>query len=250
MTHHPIFFLMYNTTPAQLELTKEAFASLVAQDVGPLHLWVVDNGSNQETREWLNTLTVDSPHKLTIQHHPANISPLKIGNREAATLFSLGYEYMLSAPNDVVLPANFYRKVLEWPRGIVAASMTDDRNFPVSENVIAVNECTPMAVTLMRKWFYQAIVAKDGYLFDEEFELYGSDCDLALRMAACGIRGVQLSMAYYHFGSASHRLATPEISKEITSQADADRRYFELKWGFKVDDAEYGYACNNLNFRG
>lgn len=250
MTRHAILMFMYNTTPEQLELSKETFASAMNQDIGPLLMWVVNNGSTKETSDWLRTVRVDEPHSLQIQDIRDNISPIKIGNREAATIYALGYESILCIPNDVILPPNLYRKMAEWPRGMVTASMSADRNFPVSENVVAVNECTPMAVTVMRKWFYDAMVAKDGYLFDEGIFHYASDCDLALRMAACGIRGVQLSIPYFHHGSASWRLATPEVSKEIRDAADKDRRYFQNKWGFTVEAPEYGECTSNINFRG
>jgi hypothetical protein len=250
MKRYPIFMLMYNRTPEQLELSKEAFSSAMAQDIGPLHLWIVNNGSTSETKEWLDSIQVESPHKLTVQHIAENMSPVKVGNRETATIFSLGYETILGLPNDVIVPPNMYRKLEEWPRGLVTASMTGDRNFPVSENVIAVSEATPMAVAMMRKWFYQAMVSKDGYLLDEQLFFYTSDCDLALRMAASGIRGIQLSIPYFHYGSASHRLSTPEVSQEIRSRADHDRALFQAKWGFKVDAPEYGEACGNINFRG
>ena len=74
--------------------------------------------------------------------------------------------------------------------------------------------------------------------------------DLALRLASCGIRGVQLDMQYYHYGSASHRLAPPESGAAQRTQADADRIYFEKKWGFRVDSLEYGQRPADPNFRG
>ena len=92
----------------------------------------------------------------------------------------------------------------------MTASQTEDRGFPRFDHARAVSENTPMAVMMTRRWVYDALVVKDGYFFDEGFFNYASDCDLALRLAACGIRGVQLDMQYYHYGSASHRLAPPE----------------------------------------
>ena len=57
-----------------------------------------------------------------------------------------------------------------------------------------------MAVMLTRKWAYDALIAKDGFFLDEGFFMYASDCDMALRMASCGIRGVQLDVPYWHYG--------------------------------------------------
>jgi len=58
------------------------------------------------------------------------------------------------------------------------------------------------------------VVAEYGYFLDEGFWFYGSDCDLALRMAALGIRGVQLDLPYWHYGSASWKKA-PETEKQM-----------------------------------
>jgi hypothetical protein len=69
-------------------------------------------------------------------------------------------------------------------------------------------------------------------------------------MAACGIRGVQLNLPYFHHGSASWRQASPYVAKAITDQADVDRATFERKWGFRVDDERYGECARDINFRG
>jgi GT2 family glycosyltransferase len=105
-------------------------------------------------------------------------------------------------------------------------------------------------VVLLRKWVYDALIARDGYLFDPNIFLYVSDCDFALRLASCGIRGVQLDLQYFHYGSASHRMLPPEKARIITNQADIDRAYFEKKWGFKCDALEYGACAQDINFRG
>jgi hypothetical protein len=243
--------IIYNTTVSQLELTKKAIASVFDQTV-PVSLWVYDNGSTESTMEWLEELQAPSPHAIfNVEGDTENKSPVKIANMMMKTLFEQrGCDYILGIPNDVELPKNFYCEMLEWPRGIVTASMTEYRFFEDTKEPMAVSESTPMAVPLIRRWAYDALVAKDGYFFDERFFHYASDCDLALRMAACGIRGVQLDMQYFHHGSASWKLATPGVSQHIRDVADDDRQKFFEKWGFTVGSEEYGKACGNLNFRG
>ena len=250
-----VVMIVYNTTPEQLQLTKAAVESIVNQDVDFDVLWVVDNGSTPETLEWLRGVTQTynrlAGYKFRFTHYPTNISPVKIANEMMADLFSRGYTNILGVPNDVELPHNFYSELLRWPRGIVAASMTEHPvNAGFSEPVHAVSESIPMAVVLVRKWAHDALIAKDGYFFDEGFFHYASDCDLALRLAACGIHGVQLNIPYYHYGSASWRLADTAVSLAIRRQADADRGYFVQKWGFAVSDPEYGARCADINFRG
>ena len=247
---HAILLTIYNQTDEQLYLTKKSYTSFVAQDVGDLELCIVNNGSTQPTVDWLNSLDTSNPRVHVYgAHYAKNVSPILIANKYLAELFTR-HEYVLGVPNDVILPENLYSQFLKWPRGIVTGSMTDNLNFPLAEEAKAVNECTPMAVVLLRKWAYDALMDRDGYFFDPKITMYVSDCDFALRLASCGIRGVQLDLQYYHYGSASHRMLPPEKAKIITDQADIDRAYFEKKWGFKCDALEYGACATDINFRG
>jgi GT2 family glycosyltransferase len=232
---NPVLMIAYNN----LNLTRNAVASVLAQDI-PVDIHFVDNGSTDDTWEW-----AEAQPFASLNRFPSNRSPLAITNTLLASLFEKT-EYILGVPNDVRLPSNCYRELLKWPRGFVCAS-DNGQNEPDVREAKAVSENTPMAVMLVRNWAYQAI-AKDGSFFDEGYFHYGSDCDMALRMAACGIRGVQLDIPYWHFGSASLKLSKDRRAMEL--QADADRAYFEKKWGFKVDSLEYGQRPADLNFVG
>jgi GT2 family glycosyltransferase len=231
-----------------LSLTKEAVASVFAQDI-PVELWIVDNGSDDGTFEWLEKVYVPEQHSMIYSRCETNESPVKVANDLLRILFE-EHEYVLGLPNDVILPPGFYREMLKWPRGIVTASMTDDKSFVVPSEVHAVSEHTPIAVALIRRWAYKAIVEKDGHFLDPRYFLYASDCDLALRLAACGIRGIQLSLPYYHFCSATLRRSPSYVAEAMTKQADEVRAKFVSKWGFSVDSAEYGERCGDINFRG
>ena len=232
---NPVLMLCYNN----LELTKGAVQSVLAQDI-PVRLFLIDNGSTDGTKEWIKSQPFE--HYSYI----ANESPAKQGNRWARHIFALGAEYVLGVPNDVRIPSNCYSELLKWPRGFVCAS-DNGQTEPEVRTARAVSENTPMAVMLTRKWAWQALIAKDGYFLDEGYFHYASDCDLALRMAACGIRGVQLDTPYWHYGSATHKL--PEIHAQSCVQADKDRAYFVRKWGFRVDSLEYGRVAADPNWR-
>jgi GT2 family glycosyltransferase len=228
-----------------LALTQKAVESVLAQDI-PVDLYFVDNGSTDGTWSWVETQPL-----AAIYRNPSNESVVKIANRMAALILKK-HEYCLAVPNDVLLPPNCYSQLLRWPRGFVSASLIeqDDPFQPDCVQATAVSENTPMAVMLVRKWAYDALVAKDGFYLDEGYAHYASDCDLALRMAACGIHGVQLSVPVWHYRSASHRLAPRAEGRAMELQADADRAYFEKKWGFKVFDDQYAQKAIDLNFTG
>lgn len=243
---NPVMLCCYNN----LSLTKDAVASVFAQDI-PVELWVVDNGSTDGTWEWLQSLPVPEPNSMVILRKEQNESPVKIANDLMKFLFyKQGCEYVLGIPNDCILPPNFYSELLKWPRGIVTASQTSDKNFVAPEVVEAVSEHTPLATALIRRWCHDALVMKDGFFLDPRYFLYASDCDLALRLAACGIRGVQLNLQYWHFCSASVRRAPSYIANRMQLQADEDRQTFVERWGFSVDSPEYGEHCGDINFRG
>jgi hypothetical protein len=245
---HAAMVMAYN----QIHLTKEALASLMAQDIGALDILVVNNGSTDGTREWLDELVAEycGVHRFRISHHGTNQSPVMMFNAAAQMIWDWGHEKFLSIANDVVLPPNAYRLMAQWPRGIVTASQTTEKEFVRVTETKAASECTPMAIAMFRKWVWDALVTKDGYFYDEGYFNYASDCDLALRISSCGIRGVQLDLPYYHAGSATLRLAPPEERREMDAQANADREYFEKKWGFKVDALEYGQMAQDINFQG
>lgn len=247
-----IVLLAFNSTSEQLDQTKDAIVSAMLQDVGNVKLWAIDNGSTDggATWEFLTDLASRHPMSVRVSRNEQNQSPIHVGNQSMRELFDSGAQHILGIPNDVVLPPNLYREFLRWPRGIVTGSMTSERDFPHFESAQAVSEHTPMAVVLIRKWAHDALIAKDGYFWDEGYFNYASDCDFALRLAACGIRGIQLDIQYWHSCSASWRLADPFTSALITRQADIDRSYFERKWGFRVESERYGALAGDLNFRG
>ena len=178
-----------------------------------------------------------------------------VANRYLKDIFSTS-PHVLGVPNDVVLHPTLYEEFLKWPRGIVAGSEIRDRKVYDAyikdgiPDTKAVSENTPMAVMLVRKWAYDAVISKDGHFFDEQFTHYASDCDIALRIASCGIRGIQLNTPFWHYGSASVRLADPFNLDRIRLAADEDRAKFERKWGFAVGDCQYSEKAVDINFRG
>ena len=248
---NPILLITFNN----VELTKKAVESALEQDVeGGVELVIINNGSTDSTRQWLSDLATFCKN-VTPVHLERNEPVAKVSNAFLAQLFKAS-PHVLGMPNDVVLHRSLYREFLQWPRGLVTGSeikdkaVYDDYIQKQMPPLAAVSENTPMAVILVRRWVYEALIAKDGMFFDERFIHYASDCDLALRVASCGIHGVQLNTPYWHYGSASVRLADPFHLERIRMTADEDRARFVAKWGFRVDSLEYGQSPQDLNFRG
>lgn len=235
-----VLMLCYNNW----ELTKKAIASVLAQDVG-CRLTVVDNGSTDETKEELRPFD----RIVDVCRLDSNQPVTRVVNEKLERLFRQGAEHVLGIGNDVVLPPKAYSEMLRWPRGFVCLSDGGVSPAPI-EHASAVSENTPMSVILVRRWAYDAIVSTYGHFFDEGLVHYASDCDLAVRMVACGIRGVQLDLQYAHVRSATLKNAPPEERRRMEIQADRDREYFTKKWGFAVYSLEYAKIANDPNFRG
>jgi glycosyltransferase involved in cell wall biosynthesis len=255
ITRHAVLLCAYNQNHQQHDLTVQALESALTQDIGNLEILLIDNGSTiQETYDHFQMVrdlywSQEEATRIHICRNKQNLSPVGVANRALDYLWQRGHDKVLSLANDVYLPPNAYRLMNEWPRGLVCASQTADMNFLRVTETHAVSECTPMAMAIIRKWFCDALIAKDGYFLDENYFHYASDIDMALRMAACGIRGIQLDLPYYHYGSAHWRMLPPEEGRKETDKADADRAYFKKKWGHEVTDPEYGRRCGDINFR-
>lgn len=245
-----IILICYNN----LEMTKQALASAMAQDIPDLEIMVYNNGSTDGTGDWLESREWDEG-KCEVEYvsHPVNYRPTHLCNVLLDDEFrapSPPENHILCMPNDVVIPPNLYSQMLRWPRGMVTASETKENPPPFMAKSHAVSECTPMALLLLRRWCYDAVMAHSGYFMDEKFVHYASDCDLALRMASCGIHGLQIDTQFYHYGSATLRKAPEADRHRMNREADQDREYFKQKWGFAVDAYEYGAAARDVNFRG
>lgn len=229
-----------------LALTKQAVASVFAQDI-PVVLSLVDNASADGTAAWMDTLIAPSPHILWKSSNTENISPVKLANIAYKKFFDVGAGHVLTMNTDQILPSNCYRELLKWPRGFVSATDVG-QHIPEVRDGKPVNEGTPFVVILVRKWAYDAMVATDGYFYDENFFLYASDCDLAVRRVRCGIRGITLDTPVWHYGSATLNLAAPKRKREIELIADKDRAYFKKKWGFGVEEMAEGLRTLPFNF--
>ncbi len=230
---------IYDRTEAQYELSVQTVKSAQAQDV-PADLFILDNGSTCEaTKRILPQLGVP------VFYFPENGSPTSRANYYLGLLFAEGYENILAFPNDVIAPPNLYRKLLEWPQGIVCPGM-HGTNPPaiMEEGIKRIHGDCHMSVSMIRKSAYDVLMEKDGYFLDEGMFMYASDCDLKVRVCDYGIPTAQLDILCWHYGGASHRLVID--NKGIYRQADKDRDYFTKKWGFAIGSDEYSARLASL----
>ena len=164
-------------------------------------------------------------------------------NRECATLFALGAKHVLGVPSDAILPpltatnscfpaqrAGFVAAYMHSPvPPQVPVSLASAAVWPEKPVPHILHENMHVALTLTRKWAFDALVAQDGYFMDEGMFMYACDLDLKTRIAKVGIVGAQTDITVYHYSSACWRLATPEVARTITTQANNDRAYLARK---------------------
>ena len=207
----------------------------------------MDNASTDDTAAWMAGMKVPLPHSLHRVINSENISPIKIVNELFPIIFSHGAEYVITMNNDQQIPPNCCREMAKWPRGFVSATDMGkcDLPLPVREGK-PISEATPFGLILTRRWAYDALVAKDGYFYDSGFWLYASDCDMAVRRIQCGIRGIQIDIPFWHYGSATHRLAPSKEGNAMRMQADVDRLYFKRKWGYGVENLTEGIQSSPM----
>lgn len=227
----------------QLEYTKGCLESILKDDDrSPYEIIVVDNGSSDGTRAYLEELSrrLDRTRdRLVPIFNETNLGVAPAWNQglRAATGKTIGI-----LNNDILVTRGWYRSLL-WAiehhkLGLVspyAANGKLDYELETRAHFFTHKNLGKLwpdydfcAVVLTRKTFEQI-----GF-FDENYLVGGyEDQDYAYRMRAAGIRyGVSGAAFIHHFGSQT----LGEFKKRGDKHAAHNRDYFASKW--KCDPAE------------
>lgn len=263
-------------TRNNLQLLQRAIETFRRQDVGDIHILVINNGSTDGTSEWLRT-----QHDLFTIHVPGyGWSVAKSWNRGLTFVFDeLGKDcedHALVVNNDVELRPDTYRWLLADGGVFVTAVGVRDpekiKHFTLrTDQALAPDEarCTLCGATVTRDWelighdcpapppglksphpdFSCFLIRRDCYklvgAFDENFKVaFCEDWDYHVRMHKAGIRAESLALPYLHHASQTIKNASNEDRDRIQKQADWNREYFFRKWGVRGGTDEY-YALFN-----
>jgi len=212
-------------------MTRACIESALAQDIGDVWLYAIDNASDDGTGDYLRTLGV----RTTVVGHRKPQGLHKVWNEALTLAFdSLLLPHALVVNNDVILRTDTYRH------------LRDDGGLFVTGVGVGTYEemkaCDPTCKSpgpsfscfLIRRECWERVGE-----FDEGMHAHCGDGDYHLRMHALGIEACSIAVPFGHVGSATIKYAEPEERDRLCRQADADRAYFMQKWGCAIGSDDY-----------
>lgn len=220
-----------------LHLTKRALPTFLAQDIGDVRVWFLDNGSTDGTREWLYS-TADERVKYTIFPEPKSVAAS--WNHGLHHLFRIrtGVESVLVCNLDVELRPDTYRHLVNDGSPFVTAVGTSDRakiDPPNAAPDPAKKRPNPdYSCFLISRKCWQRVP------FDEEFlGGYVEDAAHHVSLHRAGITAMALELPFYHVASGTIKSSEPAEVERIQQAAERNRALFKRKYGCEVGSPEY-----------
>ncbi len=214
----------------QLHYTRQCVESLLAQGVDPSSLLVIDNGSTDDTPDWL----ASRPDVRSVRN------PVNLGCGGAWTQGALlsDREWIVLLNNDIVCAHNFIQAQIDSAvknqLSVVSPSMVEfdlDYDLPTFTREFLGK----MGSTLREGWFHgvcfsvhRSVFQKVGFL-DTDRLLFGrEDAEFLARCKRHGLKiGTVGDALIHHFGS----ITQSAMKKEQGVTKFGDHRYFYSKIG-------------------
>lgn len=219
------------------EMTQLALKDCLAQEGVEPRVLVIDNGSNDATRYFLEAQCALSEGRILSWHHTPPLPSLSATwNLALDFCWELGEKVVLVANNDIRLPPYLLSLLLDaqlqtggW---LVSASNIRDVGKPLEE-------CKPGMDWGERGGpdFSCFLLSKEGhqkYRFDEEFTpAWHEDNDFHRRMILGGDGGRIFSVLvpYLHHGSQTIKQDNPALRARLHKGFEASRERYVKKWG-------------------
>lgn len=216
-----------------LSMTQKAVGTMLKQTVPEPRIFLIDNASTDGTEQWARCM-----HPMVV--HLRKDPPLGVAaswNKGLSLLFSNGAEHVLVVNNDVELQPRTYEHLLNDGGGFVTVVGVDRREMLI-DNLPDPSKKRPhpdFSCFLIRRWVWEKVGK-----FDERFMgAYCEDADYHARMHQKDVKAMCIDYPYLHWGSGTIKFASQEGADRVRKCADANRKYFEEKWGFGVGTPEY-----------
>ncbi|MFC1631551.1 glycosyltransferase family 2 protein [Candidatus Omnitrophota bacterium] len=216
----------------QLEFTKDCIDSVIENTRYPYKLIVVDNGSNAETKHYLEGLKANPGLELQLISNEQNLGFVKAANQGIAASRS---EYLCLLNNDTQVTSGWLSEMIK-----VAASRDDIGIVNPGSNTLGAQQATAQRLK-QRTGEYSELAWATGFCmlikqkviqevgrFDEIYGLGNfEDADLSKRAQQKGYFCVCAIAAYVY-----HRERRSFIKlKRFDQHFERNRRIFHAKWG-------------------
>lgn len=231
---NPVLILTHDC----LELTKRCVESVQKQDI-PTNLLVYDNGSTDETVEWIaNAGHCENGSIVTSSLWPShsNDGVSKGWNFGLDTIFKWWIEkhHVLVLNNDTEIPPWFYRELLACEVPFVTGASSTDREAVAQPPVRSLTDGPDFSAFLIRREAWEKVGP-----FDETMVHYCSDVDYDIRARAAGLTLHNCHVKFYHERSSTLRLSADRDA--IEERSHLDHLAFKAKYG--CFPSELGWAA-------
>lgn len=230
---NPVLILTHNC----LELTKKCIKSVQKQDVDT-QIYVFDNGSTDDTKEWLECKFEHvSPKQIEDWWSCSGNEGVTYGWNTGLNLFfrSAKKPHVLVVNNDTILPPWFYSELLSYNEpfvtGVAVENMEQIAHRPER---MPLDPHPDFSAFLIKRSVWEKVGP-----FDERMKLYASDCDYHVRAHRAGIKMYKANCPFYHERSSTLKKATPEERREIEQQSHRDREVFKSLYGCLPGEPAY-----------
>jgi hypothetical protein len=239
-----------------LAMTMDAIGDFLDQSV-PTRVLIINQGSDQDTREALERQAELLPDRLFIWSHNPSLPSLSASwNRALDFVWETGGECALVGNNDVRVhreTVEALHKVQKTSGGyFVTAVAVAREQFDVGFSWVALSGSDAMnnlgIVSPSARGgpdFSCFMISKAGhqkYRFDEHFiPAYCEDLDMHRRymLGGDGDKIFSVNLPYLHFASGTLKDMTPEQRMKKERAIDGSRQYYKRKWGGDVNQETY-----------
>ena len=214
-----------------LYYTREAVPTMLAQDIGDVRMFVVNNSSTDGTVQYLASL---HPDVQFVSYAPGK-SVAYSWNRGLEFVFSTGAPYALVVNNDVKLRPDTMRRLVADGGGFVTAVGVDDEAMLAGEPSNGRRPHPDFSCFLIRREVWERVGP-----FNEAYEGgYGEDAEYHLRMHRAGINAYCLDIPFLHYACGTLKLASEEERRAIEDRAGRNRARFRETCGVEIGTPEY-----------
>jgi GT2 family glycosyltransferase len=206
--------------------------SVRAQGI-PAEIFVIDNGSDDGTREWaaLNGLLF---HGFVNNEGVSKGWNFGLERFFSENISNAGSHHCLVIGNDTVLAPWAYSALLSANVPFVTGVDVGMDPLPAKPDVFPLSPHPDFSCFLIRRECWEKVGP-----FDERLVHYCSDCDLHVRAHRLGIPLYKASVPYNHERSSTMKRASAEDALAIREQANKDREVFQLIYGCLPGTKEY-----------